>query len=466
VSTVEERTRAAMDAITETVDRVPLLRLPPPPLANAKSRGRVPSPRRWPRRLAPVAAAAAVLALAVGLVVVKNLPHAAPATARPTVRAEVPPRYYVTLTGTGLLVGDTFTGAKVATVQAPTGAVFTGIAAAADDKTFVVDTEPSPGDSDYTLPRTFYLLRIAPGTSSPARSPARLTRLSIPSLHDVVAIALSGSGREFAVATEDNASGLHGNTVSKIRIYSVTTGRLLHTWSTDNPDAFGEADYFTEQSRALDWIDGDRAVAFYAAFTYEPPGLAAALGKLYKERLSLTELKKKLPELAKQYGMTSLEMTWRRLDVSTGGGDLMADSKVIWSWTPTATPDGQQEASGCQYGWIQGISADGKTVVCGSISIARGTQRKPVSWRVTWLAYSVPTGAARTLYQIVVRTAQQPYVYPLWAGTTGNTIIGEWGMETNAGPQQNPPVGLISNGTFKKLPSMPDAGAMAPSVTW
>jgi hypothetical protein len=126
----------------------------------------------------------------------------------------------------------------------------------------------------------------------------------------------------------------------------------------------------------------------------------------------------------------------------------------------------QEHSNACQPGWIQGISADGKTLVCGSLSVTQGTQRKPTSWRMAWLAYSVRTGAVRTLYQVIVHKAAQPYVYPLWAGTSGSTIIGEWGQETSSGPQHNPPVGVISNGTFKQIPSPPDAGAMAPSVTW
>jgi hypothetical protein len=100
-------------------------------------------------------------------------------------------------------------------------------------------------------------------------------------------------------------------------------------------------------------------------------------------------------------------------------------------------------------------SADGKTVVCGSISIAAGTERKPVAWRLSWLAYSIPTGSVRTLYQVTVRTTKTPYSYGLWTSASGRTMIGEWSV-TLARPalQDVPYVGVISDGTF------------APSATW
>jgi hypothetical protein len=451
MSSVEDRTRAAMDAITSQVDSAPPLPLPPP--AAAGRRWRAPSPwRRWGLWLTPAAAAAAVIALAISLVIVRDAGR--PAAPPPAGSMAGVPRYYVTIynpphsEGTALLVGDTFTGAKVAVVRPPRGMRFAGIAAAADDRTFVVDAQPAGSES-----RTWYLLRIAPGTSSPAQ----LTKQPIPPVKGVGAIALSGSGRQLAVATQSG-------TGSEIRIYSVATGNLLHTWSTIYAGAFGDGAHAAEQSRALAWIDGDRAVAFFASGVVEPTSLAIALQQLSREGLSLTQFQKRESELVSRYGSPHMEMTWRRLDVTAGDGDLMANSEVIWS--EPISQSLELKPNTCQYGWIQGISADGTTVVCGSLSVAQGTQRKPISWRVAWLAYSVRTGAVRTLYRVIVHKEAQPYVYPLWAGTSGSTIIGEWGQETSSARQHNPPVGVISNGKFEQIPSPPDAGAMAPSVTW
>jgi hypothetical protein len=453
-----------MDAITGLVEGVPPLTLPPP--AGGASRGLAPSlRRRWGAWLVPTAAAAAVLAVAISLVVVKDIPngHVVPPPPPAHVQEGVP-RYYVTLyspprsAGAALLVGDTRTGAKLAIVPPPGGATFDGIAAAADDRTFVVDTQATPAVSDASQPRTWYLLRIAPGTAHPAR----LTRLPIPSFGGIDAIALSGSGREFAVATQrTSTAAAPGTFTSELRIYSVTTGKLLHTWSTKEQGVFGEAAYFTEQSRALAWIDGDRAVAFFASAETEPQGLITGVARLIREKgLSKTERQNRYLALVRRYGVSIFRDTWRRLDLAAGGGDLMADSKVIWSVRTGV------ESSGCQYGGIEGISQDGKTVVCAEDEITQGTERKPAAWRLALLAYSVRGGSARTLYQVTVRGRSQPYIYPFWISASGGTIIGEWGVTTGSYPYPPPHVGVISHGKFRQLPTPPDAGAMAPSVTW
>jgi len=447
VTTVEDRTRAAMDAITGLVGGVPPLPLPPPP--GAASRGLAPARRRrWAAWLAPAAAAAAVLAVAVSLVVVKDIPNGrvVPPTPPPAHAQEGVPRYYVTLyspvrkSGAGLLVGDTLTGARVAVVPPPRGMRFAGIAAAADDRTFVVAAAPPAAastDAEFAQHRTWYLLRIAPGTSSHVQ----LTHLAIPPLNDIYAIALSGSGRELAVAVEQIK-------LEELLVYSVSSGKLLHRWSTTETAAHNAKDepfgptYAQDESRALAWIDGDHALAFTASF------------------------------FAKQSnGQWPLEITWRRLDVATGGGDLVADSKVIWSVSPPAVA--HVYSPGCHFDFGEAtelISGDGETVVCASANIVQGSDNhpmnQPVVWRVAWLAFSVRTGAVRTLAQVKVRTAGMPYIYGLWASTSGNTIIGEWGLTDNNGNDLNPHVGVIRHGTFKQLPTPPDAGPLGPSVTW
>jgi len=446
MTSVADRTRAAMDAITSQVDSAPPLPLPPPAVAGR--RRRAPSPwRRWGLWLTPVAAAAAVIALAISLVLVRDMPNGrvVPPSHPAPVSGGVP-RYYVTLyhpphsAGTSLLVGDTSSGAKVAVVPPPHGMRFAGIAAAADDRTFVVGAAPpapASTDAEYAQHRTWYLLRIAPGTSSPAK----LTKLSIPSLNDIYAIALSGSGRELAVAVEQIST-------EELLVYSVSSGKLLHRWSTTQTAAhngkgepFGLV-YSAQEGRALAWIDGDHALAFAASFS------------------------------AKQSnGQWAFEMTWRRLEVATGGGDLVSDSKVIWSLSPP--PVAQIYSPGCQFtpaGASELISGDGMTVVCVSVNIVQGSinhkWNQPIGWRVAWLAFSVRTGVVRTLGQVTIRTPGPPYIYGLWASTSGDTLIGEWGTIDKTGKHLSPHVGVISHGTFEQLPTPPDAGPVEPSVTW
>ena len=99
MTAVEDRTRAAMDAITGLVERVPPLPLPPPPGAVPGRRRRVPLPRRrWGAWLAPVTAAAAVVAIAIALVAVRDMPGGQPtATPGPVTAAAGLPGYEVAL---------------------------------------------------------------------------------------------------------------------------------------------------------------------------------------------------------------------------------------------------------------------------------------------------------------------------------------------------------------------------------
>jgi hypothetical protein len=214
---------------------------------------------------------------------------------------------------------------------------------------------------------------------------------------------------------------------------------------------FGQRAYFMEQSRGLAWIDGDRAVAFAMTWLSSRAGSATVVPTgANKGRVNAQKA-------------ATLNMAWRRLNIAAGGTDLMADSKVIWS---TSAPSTQPYSPGCQYGLLQQISADGKTVVCGSISIAAGAERKPVSWRVAWLAYSIPTGSVRTLYQVTVHTTKTPYSFGLWTSASGAAMIGEWGLGSANAPSPLPHVGVISDGRFRQLPPPPDAGALAPSAAW
>ena len=150
------------------------------------------------------------------------------------------PRYYAALIPQGkgitwneVIVNDTFTGARLATVKPPHGSSFGDVTAAADDRTFVVTAcAHVQARRDLRSVYRWYLLRIAPGTSSPAR----LTRLAIPELRGeyLYALALSSSGRELAVGFAQSMSS-----PVQLRIYSVTTGKLERAWSTRDKTVFG-----------------------------------------------------------------------------------------------------------------------------------------------------------------------------------------------------------------------------------
>ena len=125
MTAVEDRTRAAMDAITGLVERVPPLPLPPPPGAVSGRRGRMPLPRRrWGSWLAPVTAAAAVVAIAIALVAVRDMPDGASAplpgpvaaaTGLPAYNLTLNQSVYDTTTPVGLVLAATLTGKKLST---------------------------------------------------------------------------------------------------------------------------------------------------------------------------------------------------------------------------------------------------------------------------------------------------------------------------------------------------------------
>src|SRR6202035_513035 len=158
--TIEDRLRATTEAVTEAMR-------PVRPLDLTSSRAgdsapvRPPSllPRRWPGWLIPITAAVAVIGVAATLVAVRDLPgsHTAPrvtpaASATSTSTSTPPPsavpvvpRYYVTLSAEGripvrdAIVADARTGKRIAVVKPPSNATFAGMAAAPDNRTFVLD---------------------------------------------------------------------------------------------------------------------------------------------------------------------------------------------------------------------------------------------------------------------------------------------------------------------------------------
>jgi hypothetical protein len=331
-----------------------------------------------------------------------------------------------------LLVGDTFTGAKVTTVTPPTGVSFYGVTAAADDRTFVVDTNTQPGVSDINSSRAFYLLTIAPGTASPAR----LTKLAIPSLGGVIAIALSASGHELAVATLSQKSSL-----VRLRIYAVPTGRLLRGWSTDDQTVFDRgADLIYDENRGLTWVNGDRGLAFPAIWMSRKQVGTMKFRNRTIPRMLLTQ-----------------HMTVRTLDVTAAGSDLIADSKVVWSARYPTTIESYPP--GCR--WFQDplVSGDGKTIDCVSVTGPpdRGPNKEIVHWRMSWLANSASTpSVARPLYKFTIDAplASGFWLDGLWTSASGAAVLGYWYFGNLSKPL---PVhfGVMSHGTFRPLPTPP-----------
>lgn len=418
MNTVEDRIRAATQAQAQTLRQVRPLRLAPAPAPGR----RLLAPRwRWRGWLAPAAAAALVIAVAVGLVAVRDAGDGrgvSPA-ARPADFAV--PRYYVAVhqlgkssEATGLVIGDTLTGAKLATIAAARGIRFVGVTGAADDRTFVVSTMPVPHGVKPALAVTWYLLRIRPGSTPDYR----LTRLAIPDMRSwaVQGIALSPSGRELAMTLFP----ARVNSRWMLRTYSVATGKLLRSWSTGGSVTLSPVVVVPgTQSQPLSWADGDRAVVFQSFAVSREHGLGRE-----SERL---------------------------LDVTATSGDLIADSRVVWSM-----PD-RTGRYGCGLASPR-LTADGKTVLCPAkpVTGGKGSDRHVT---LAWLAYSTSAPAApRVLYKVTVKApspdGNQSGI--LWSDASGRTLIVEWAVARSITPSSEH-FGIVSHGRFRRLPPIPDS---------
>ena len=444
MNSVEDQVRAATRAQAAAMREVRPLRLASAPGA-APARPGSARGRWWRGWMAPVTAAVAVIAVAVSLVIVRDISNGPvvppPGPASPST---VPPRYYVAisegaigwyayapLTSTKsvppnhLVVGDTATGKQLATIAAPTGTAWTGVTAAADDRTFVALAEPTASPSGAA--GTWYLIKLTPR----AKSPAKLTPLPIKPRPDVGAMAVSGSGKELAVVI---APSLRGE--KRLCVYSMATGDLLHPcWSTDYMDAFFMGLYAAGQlAPALTWIDGDRAIAF------------PTLGTI------------RLPHSNRSEG----RQTVRSLSLKSKGTNLMADSQVIWSQTP-ANPN---ESSPCDGGYVA-ISADGKTVSCAVVYASGVSSHSRGRWRLAWLTY--PTSAAADRggapvvdYQLRIPAPTQPLVSqsPFWVDPSGTALLAGWSLGVEH-------FGVMSKGTFTPLPVPSAVGAVTQTaIAW
>ncbi len=222
---------------------LPLELQPRPALAPAARRGS--GGPEW-RRLVPLAAAVAVLAVVAGALAVSSgrlghrttpfLPTATP------VQDSVPP-YYVALNSvrplplrkpqawpvrTTATVRDTSTGAVIARIVPPQPYTsFIGVSGAADDRTFVLAVQgPMIAPGQYQ--DAFFQLRIAPTAASEAHRSRLAFLTTLPGDSQMEGMALSPNGRSLAALAEPPNDPLGPN----LWVYNVATGRS-RTWVRD-----------------------------------------------------------------------------------------------------------------------------------------------------------------------------------------------------------------------------------------
>jgi hypothetical protein len=426
---VDDLIRATLHAQAGSVREVGPPRLPD---AALTPRG-APRPRRvrrWAPWLAPLTAAAVVICVAIALVTIKsiaNAPAVSPSPTAPASSASPPvPKYYVAVARVGhsLLIGDTYTGKTVATLPAPPGITFFAVTAAADDRTFVLDAQPANGS------RTWYLLRIAPGTASPAR----LTKLPIPATtpsNTVYALALSASGQELALLTAARiATGIPGKAV--LQVYSVATGQLLHAWQTrhflDALIPMPGADNTT----ALVWAANDTAIAF-TTWTGDANG---------SHKIA----------------------TLRLFDVrSASGADWVSAGRKVLSLN---VPEQTQTNYPC---YLLTLVPDGTGVACAT---EEGDIERGWPTTVRWLEYSADSPrtprvvgqeryipkASKTASGSVRFTGLPIGVY--WSDPTGSTLLVATGYVGSVSVN----FGIAHDGTYTPLPLPAPAGSA--NIAW
>jgi hypothetical protein len=450
--TVEDRLRAAGRAVSDQVRDVPGLDLRPEPAARrtrARAFSRWPG-RRWPGAgnwLIPLAAAAAVVTVAVTLVTVKDPPRPAPQAGAnqmvgapratgPTAAAapvdpEALPGYFVAINGLeihgplpapgqsgpvkapkadSVIVGETLTGKRLATIAPPAGSTFAGVTGAADDRTFVLDTVQLTTDRGgflaSTQPRTWYLLKIRPG-ATPVQV---LTPLNfpLPSGADVNGIGLSPDGTKLAVLYQVARSG-DGYPYSgpfTLGIYSVATGAALRSWTGSDPYHGSNAyasDSPPDRNATLTWTSDGQHLAFAYSSSGGPP-------IVYLREVNLT----------------------------APGGGLFTSSAVI-----AKIADSQTNPASSTWCESLGITGDGRSAICG----ANLPEHPPVGATLDaltesadpWRGCAAPTDAmwpgfarislggdrlAQVLYEADAKCLDGGLANVLWSSPSGSTVLG------------------------------------------
>jgi hypothetical protein len=413
---IEDRVRTATRAGATLVrDICPMAAEP----EKVRSRRRpAPLARRWGTWGIPLAAAAAVVLVALSLVAVRQFGASAPTSGGPATTAPATvPRYYVVLemrgaaadgyTGNGdLIVGDDLTGKAIATVTPPHGVGFDSVQGASDDRTFVV--RATNGKLVGTGTDIWYLLRITPGSPHPYR----LTTLPITlpsSSPDGIAEALSPDDRELAV--ESLSAFSPSGTITRLALYSVSTGAELRAWT----GKFG----WGSGQETLSWLSDGRQLAFSDI----PPG-ADLRGQL--------------------------EIQMRILDVTGSGADLVTASRALLTLeSPSSSP------SNC---WTMNLTPDGGTVVCGTqyafADGGPGTAAGCANGGLEFTAYPVRTGKpVRVLYKYQYRGACHGGLSsPLWTDASATEIIGATQIDVaNEGGRQAGQIGVIADGHIRLL---------------
>jgi hypothetical protein len=350
--------------------------------------------RRWVSWAAPVTAAAVVVALAVTLVSLRQLRSAptgavgARSGSSATSAADTVPEFYAALNSplrpgpTTLVVGRTGARAAISTIRSPQGQSFVAVTGAADDRTFVLAAEAYPAQKGvYSgAPVAWYLVRV-PAAAGQA---AKLTKLAVPAQPkgtQVSGIALAPNASELAVLFQRNVwSGTPGPLT--LSLYSMSTGKALRTWTQQADGArIGFGWYSGSYSNtSITWLDGQK-LAFDEGVYSRP--------------------------VSSQLDPVFSDAKIRTLSLSSPGGGLLADSKVVFT------------AGNSSCDTLQ-LTEDGKSVLCGASGGSDDSKSSAYDPRI--FEYTVATGKSRLVYR---RAGVFNYGVAdvLWLNANGSSLV-------------------------------------------
>ena len=357
-------------------------------------------------------------------------------------RAAVPqvPRYYMALPGADnfanmpgaptAVLADTFTGTKPLTVRPFGKDKFVTVSAAADDRTFVLGAAPGLEPPAVPSATTWYLVRVRPGRVFTAT--VRKLRVPAPPPGGRAdTTALSPDGRELAVLGTRPVSS--DSYTEFLLVYSVATGRLLHSWS-------GPLHVAWDAYTTLAWTDGGRQLAI--GYTWFANG--------------------------GQY------LGVRTLDVNGRGHDLIAASLLAWSVKDYLNVPKTYPLT-CAVDIQVTVTADG-TVVCGAAGVFRAVKQTfggpacpaiPLWNSAGFLEYPAATGnPVRTVYRTDSSCVPGGNGV-LWASASGRTLIGY--IRYGEPPLTTTSVlrfGIFTGGTFTPLPAPPTTTTVPDAIAW
>jgi hypothetical protein len=392
------------------------------------------------KRLLAAGAAATAAALTVSLALVANGADASTGVTGRHVAAAQVPRYYLALPGADnfanvpgaptAVLADTFTGKKLLTVRPSGKDRFVTVAAAADDRTFVLGAAPGLEPPAVPSATTWYLVRVRPGRVFTAT--VRKLRVPAPPPGGRAdATALSPDGRELAVLGTE--PGPKQSYLEFLRVYSVATGRLLHAWS-------GPLDVAWDAYTTLSWTAGGRQLA--VGYTW--------------------------------FAKSAQYLGVRTVDVTRPGQDLLADSQLAWSVKGYLNVPSTYPLT-CAVDIQVTVTADG-TVVCAAAGVFRAVKQTfggpacPVipAWNSAgFLEFSAVSGKlARTVYR-TDSSCVPGGSGVLWASASGRTLIGY--IQYGEPPLTKTSVlrfGIFTGGRFTPLPVPPTTSTVPDAIAW